>query len=74
MWRFKMAQDFFESGRIYDDADQELDLIGSKSKRAQWRHKCIGPSYFKLGRKVKYAGDDLNAWFAGNKVVTNNAA
>ncbi|WP_415921313.1 hypothetical protein [Tateyamaria sp. SN6-1] len=66
--------DIFESGRIYDDTDHELDLIGSRSRRAQWRHKRTGPSYFKIGRKVKYAGDDLNAWFASNKVVTNDAA
>ena len=69
-----MTQHFFESDRIYDDTDQELDLIGSKSKRAQWRHKCIGPSYFKFGRMVKYAGDDLLAWFACNMGVTNDAA
>lgn len=30
--------DFFDAERIYDDSDDELDLIAPKTQRAQWRH------------------------------------
>ena len=39
-----------------------LDLIGDREKLAQWRHKGIGPAYYKLGRKIIYRGEDLNTW------------
>ncbi len=61
---------FFEPNRIYDDSDIELDLIASKSKRAQWRHRRFGPSFLKFGRRVKYHGADLNAWVDEHRVVT----
>lgn len=32
-----------------------------------WRLQQIGPAYFKLGRAVRYALDDLNAWLAGHR-------
>lgn len=60
----------FETDRIYDDYDQELDLIADRSRRAQWRHRNVGPAYIKLGRKVKYHGADLSAWIAANRVTT----
>ncbi len=60
--------DIFESDRIYDDYDLELDLIAPKKLRAQWRHRRIGPSYLKLGKRIKYCGFDLNAWLSKNRV------
>ncbi len=63
-----MEIEVFEQARVYDDADVELDLIASKQKRAQWRHRRIGPSYLKLGRRIKYCGFDLNAWLLQNRV------
>jgi hypothetical protein len=60
----------FESDRIYDDYDQELDLIAGRPRRAQWRHRNVGPAYLKLGRRVKYHGADLNKWIAANRVET----
>ncbi|MFT4013436.1 MAG: MerR family transcriptional regulator [Paracoccus sp. (in: a-proteobacteria)] len=65
-----MAAEVFESERIYDDADTELDLIAPRGKRAQWRHRRVGPNYLKMGRRVKYHGADLNAWIEANRVVT----
>lgn len=56
--------DLFESNRNYVLGDPELDLIGSREKLAQWRHKNFGPAYFKLGRKIIYRGIDLNDWVA----------
>lgn len=54
--------DLFESNRNYVLGDPELDLIGSREKLAQWRHRNVGPAYFKLGRKIIYRGIDLNDW------------
>lgn len=64
----------FENERLYDDCDDELDLIAPRGKRAQWRHRRVGPNYLKMGRRVKYHGADLNAWIAANRVVTYPAS
>lgn len=66
-----MAAEIFETERIYDDGDRELDLIASKPKRAQWRHRRTGPRFIKFGRRVKYLGADLNGWIEKNTVQTN---
>lgn len=52
----------FEQNRTYVLGDPELDLLGDRDKLAQWRHKGMGPAYYKLGRKIVYLGADLNAW------------
>lgn len=52
----------FEQNRNYLPGDPELEIIGDRTKLAQWRHKGTGPAYYKLGRKVIYRGADLNAW------------
>ncbi|SFT80418.1 hypothetical protein [Sedimentitalea nanhaiensis] len=58
----------FEDERVYDDADPELDLIATRNKRAQWRHRRVGPAFVKFGRRVKYLGTDLNAFVEENRV------
>lgn len=58
----------FENDRHYVLGDAELDVIGHRHKLAQWRHKGLGPAYYKLGRKVIYHGSDLNAWAEAQKV------
>jgi hypothetical protein len=63
----------FEHDRNYVLGDPELDVIGDRPKLAQWRHKGIGPSYYKLGRKIVYRGEDLNAWAEANRVEPANA-
>ena len=57
----------FEPNRNYVLGDNELNLIGDRDKLAQWRHKCFGPAYYKLGRKIIYRGSDLNAWAEARK-------
>ncbi|MGR3343351.1 MAG: helix-turn-helix domain-containing protein, partial [Paracoccaceae bacterium] len=54
--------------------DKDLDLIGPREKLAQWRHKGIGPAFYRLGRKIVYRGDDLNAWAEANRVDPKFAA
>lgn len=58
----------FETNRNYVLGDPELELIGSREKLAQWRHKRRGPPYYKLGRKIVYRGADLNAWAEAHRV------
>lgn len=61
-------QNLFEQDRAYVLGDPELEIIGDRSKLAQWRHKGIGPAYYRLGRKIIYRGADLNAWAEANRV------
>jgi len=63
-----MNCNLFDSTRNYVLGDPELDLIGSREKLAQWRHRGVGPAYFKLGKKVIYRGVDLNAWAEAQRV------
>ena len=58
----------FDSNRTYVLGDPELDLIGNRDKLAQWRHKGLGPAYYRLGRKIVYLGRDLNAWADAHRV------
>lgn len=60
--------DLFEQNRNYILGDPELELIGDREKLAQWRHKRMGPAFYKLGRKIIYRGADLNAWAEANRV------
>lgn len=58
----------FEQNRNYVLGDDELNIIGDPDKLAQWRHKSMGPAFYKLGRKIIYRGADLNAWAEANRV------
>lgn len=58
----------FQDTRNYTLADAELELIGDREKLAQWRHKGVGPAYYRLGRKIIYKGSDLNIWAEANRV------
>ena len=57
----------FEQNRNYVLGDDELNLIGDRDKLAQWRHKSMGPAFYRLGRKIIYRGADLNAWADANR-------
>lgn len=58
----------FEQNRNYVLGDEELNLIGDRDKLAQWRHKNLGPPYYRLGRKIIYRGTDLNEWADAQRV------
>ena len=68
-----MQHEVFEETRLYDDTDAELDLNAPRPKRAQWRHRRVGPPFLKFGRRVKYHGADLNSWVNRNRVLTSNS-
>jgi hypothetical protein len=62
----------FEQNRNYVLGDEELNIIGDRDKLAQWRHKGMGPAFYKLGRKIIYRGEDLNAWADAQRVQPSN--
>ena len=64
--------DIFEQERNYIVGDPELEIIGNKDKLAQWRHKGVGPAFYRLGRKIIYRGEDLNAWANAHRVEPGN--
>ncbi len=64
----RTVPDLFENNRSYVLGDAELDIIGDREKLAQWRHKRMGPAYYRLGRKIVYRGADLNTWANANRV------
>lgn len=64
----------FDPEKLYDDTDAELEALGSRSRRAQWRHKRVGPKFIKMGRRVKYSGVALNEWIDKNTIHTNELA
>ena len=58
----------FENNRSCVLGDPDLEIIGDRDKLAQWRHKRMGPAYYRLGRKIVYRGADLNTWAEANRV------
>ena len=60
----------FNDKMIYKSGDAALDVIGRPSTLARWRTNGAGPSYVKLGVRVAYRGEDLNAWIASRRVET----
>ena len=58
----------FEDDRTYVLGDPELEVLGSREKLAQWRHRMVGPPWVKIGRKVAYLGSDLNAWLSARRI------
>ncbi len=63
----------FEQNRNYILGDDELNIIGDRDKLAQWRHKRMGPAFYRLGRKIIYRGADLNTWAESNRVEPTKA-
>jgi hypothetical protein len=62
----------FQNDRSYILGDPELEVIGDRDKLAQWRHKGIGPAFYRLGRKIIYRGGDLNTWANAHRVEPGN--
>ncbi len=63
-----MQNQLFDNTRNYVLGDPELDLIGPREKLAQWRHRNVGPAFYKMGKKVIYRGVDLNTWAEAQRV------
>jgi excisionase family DNA binding protein len=47
--------------------DEAADLVRAPVATLRcWRHRNTGPRSFRLGRRVLYRRDDLNAWINTN--------
>lgn len=64
----------FDPNRNYVLGDPELEIIGEIQKLAQWRHKHMGPAFYRLGRKIVYRGADLNAWAEASRIDPSKGA
>ena len=58
----------FDPSRTFVLGDPELNIIGSRQLLAKWRHIGRGPVFYRLGRKIVYHGEDLNAWADAQRV------
>ena len=61
----------FDDDRTYVLGDPEFEFLGSKQKLCKWRYQKFGPAWIKIGRKVLYAGSDLNSWLASRRIDPN---
>lgn len=43
------------------EVGEELQI--PEATLAQWRHRGIGPRYFRVGRHVRYRRSEVLAWF-----------
>lgn len=69
-----MKKLLFDDDRNYQPNDREIiEVMGSKSKQAQMRHRGTAPSYYRLGRKIIYRGVDLNAWAEAQRIESSAA-
>jgi hypothetical protein len=52
----------------YLSPEQVAELLPGVTKNtlAMWRYERKGPNYYKLGRKVVYALDELEAWIVAS--------
>jgi predicted DNA-binding transcriptional regulator AlpA len=47
------------------DDDVTAEQIGiTRGTLANWRSRHLGPPYLKIGRRVQYRQEDIDAWFA----------
>lgn len=66
--------EIFDSKRTYMLGDPELEVLGSREKLAQWRHRNVGPAFIRIGRRIAYHGADLNDWINARRTDPNNEA
>lgn len=60
--------------RKYLSPEEVSDKFGiPKGTLTQWRFHGRGPAYFKLGRQVRYAAEDLEEWLKSCQVQTYDA-
>ena len=66
-----MATNIFIEDRIYFPDDDDMRVIGTREKLAQWRHRNRGPAFMRIGRRIGYHGADLNAYLDAQRTDPN---
>jgi hypothetical protein len=64
----------FNPDRLFFLGDPELEVIGSREKLAQWRHRKVGPAFIRVGRRIGYHGSDLNAYLTAQRTDPSEVA
>lgn len=63
------------SGNMLLDVDAAAALLGlSTSALNKWRVSGSGPAFLRLGRAVRYAREDLDAWLRVNRRSSTSEA
>jgi hypothetical protein len=63
------------SARDFWTPDKAADYIGSaRQTLAKWRCLKIGPAYYRIGGRILYLREDLDAFIAGSRVDGSAAA
>jgi len=55
-----------DPGKLYDAALVEEVLDTPQTTLANWRYRGGGPKFLKLGRRVKYRGQDILDYIESN--------
>ena len=58
----------FDNEKFYTVRDPEIRVIGAPDTLNRWRCIGTGPKFHRFGRRVLYAGADLNAFVAQNVI------
>ena len=58
----------FQDTKLYLTDDPELTAIWSASTLANWRYERRGPAFSKTGKRIIYAGRDLNDFIQRHRV------
>ena len=61
-------KNIFDDNKLYAPEDQELRIFGPKDKLAQWRYFGRGPAFYKIEKRIRYHGKDLNAYMDAHRV------
>jgi uncharacterized protein Usg len=58
-----------KNGQLMNTADASAYLGVRPQLLAQWRHEDRGPAFHLLGRLIRYARSDLDAWLKSVKIA-----
>ena len=64
----------YDDERIFFPEDPELRVLSSTEKLAQLRHRNTGPAFVRIGRRIGYFGNDLNAYLNARRVDPSTKA
>ena len=62
-------KNIFADNKMYSPEHPDLRIFGSKDKLAQWRHFGRGPAFYKIEKRIRYRGSDLNAYLNAQRVA-----
>ena len=58
----------FDPDTLYTPDDLVARKVATYSTLSTWRHERKGPAFIRAGKRVLYAGKDLNYWISEQRV------